>query len=182
MVDPDGDTLSQDWLSLTLQDRVPPPALLTVMSWVAGFAPPCMAVKERLVLFRLMIGAAVRSKVTVAICGEFVAAGSVTVSDSGASNSPQTVSVNLTVNAPPTQSATLTWNANSEPDLDWYKIYRKTSSGASYGSPIATVSAGTTTYQDSGLVVGNTYFYAITAGDTSNNESGVSNEVSKSIF
>jgi hypothetical protein len=56
-----------------------------------------------------------------------------------------------------------------------------TTSGV-YGAPIATIPAGTVTYTVTGLSTGNTYFFTVTAVDTSNNESVHSNEVSKSIF
>lgn len=93
----------------------------------------------------------------------------------------RTVAVTLTLNSPATSSATLTWNANSENDLASYRIYRSTTPGA-YGSAIATVPAGTTTYAATGLTVGTTYYFRITAVDSSNNESQPSTEVSKSIF
>ena len=129
-------------------------------------------------------GSTITASVNVAGLTAGSHSGTITVSDSGASNSPQTVSVTLTLNAPPTQSATLTWNANNtEPDLAGYHVFRKTTSGASYSStPHATISAGTTTYLDTGLLVGNTYFYVLTAFDTSGNDSAYSNEDSKTIF
>lgn len=44
-----GDTVNQVALSLALQLKVPPPVLLMVTIWVVGLAPPCWAVKDRLV-------------------------------------------------------------------------------------------------------------------------------------
>ena len=105
--------------------------------------------------------------------------GTLTVSAAGISS--KTVTVTLTVNAPATSSATLTWNANTENDLAGYKIYRATTSGG-YGAPIATLQGNVTTYIAAGLQVGTTYFFVITAYDSSGNESPRSNEVSKSIF
>lgn len=43
-----GLTVNQAALSLALQLKVPPPVLLMVTVWVAGLAPPCVAVKEKL--------------------------------------------------------------------------------------------------------------------------------------
>src|SRR6185312_9884873 len=103
-----------------------------------------------------------------------------TITASGATNTPQTVTVSLTVTAA-TSSATLTWNANTESDLAGYKIYRATASGA-YGAPLATVPSGTLTYQATGLSINTTYYFVITAYDSAGNESTYSNEVSKSIF
>jgi hypothetical protein len=44
-----GLSVNQAALSLAVQLRVPPPVLLMFKVWGAGFAPPCIAVKERLV-------------------------------------------------------------------------------------------------------------------------------------
>lgn len=93
----------------------------------------------------------------------------------------KTAAVSLMLNAPASSSATLTWGANKEKDLAGYKVYRATASGA-YGAPIATVPGSVTTYQATGLEFGKTYFFVVTAYDIAGNESGYSNEVSKSIF
>ncbi|CAI4032532.1 hypothetical protein DNFV4_02962 [Nitrospira tepida] len=110
--------------------------------------------------------------------------GVITVSATGATNTPQTIPVALTVTASgstTTGSVTLTWNANTEQDLGGYKIYRATSSGA-YGAPIATINGNVTSYVASGLPTGTTYFFVVTAFDNSGNESSYSNEVSKSLY
>jgi predicted phage tail protein len=104
--------------------------------------------------------------------------GTITVTGGGIT---RTVSVSLTLNAPATSSATLTWNANTESDLDSYRIYRSTTPGV-YGAALATVPAGIVTYQATGLQTGTTYYFTVTAIDTAGNESPRSNEVSKSIF
>ena len=106
---------------------------------------------------------------------------SITITGTGSTNTPQTVPVVLTVNAPTTSSATLTWNANTESDLAGYRVYRATASGT-YGAPVATVPAGTVTYQATGLTMNTTYWFTITAYDTAGNESLRSNEVSKTVF
>ena len=105
--------------------------------------------------------------------------GTLTVSSAGSSS--KTLAVTLTVNAPATSSVTLTWNANQESDLAGFKLYRGTTSGG-YGAPIATLPGNVTTYIATGLQVGTTYFFIITAYDLSGNESPRSNEVSKSIY
>ena len=105
--------------------------------------------------------------------------GTITVSATGASS--KTIAVTLTVNAPMTSSATLTWTPSIDVDLAGYKIYRSTASGT-YGAALATVPAGTVTYQATGLTPNTTYFFVVTAYDTAGNESLFSNEVSKSIF
>lgn len=102
----------------------------------------------------------------------------ITVSGGGLT---RTISVTLTLNAPSTSSATLSWNASTGPNVASYKIYQSTTSGV-YGTAIATVPAGSLTYTSTGLQSGTTYFFRITAIDSSNNESQPSNEVNKSIF
>ncbi len=105
--------------------------------------------------------------------------GTITVSATG--SALKTVAVTLTVRAATTSSATLTWDPNTDSDLAGYKVYRATASGA-YGAALATVPAGTVTYQATGLSANTTYFFVITAYDSAGNESLFSNEVSKVIF
>ena len=74
------------------------------------------------------------------------------------------------------------WNDNGEGDLAGYNVYRGTSSPVSTaGSPL---NGGTplvaSQYDDTTGTPGTTYFYVVTAEDTSGNESGASNEVSDS--
>lgn len=71
---------------------------------------------------------------------------------------------------------------NSETDLAGYKVYVGTAPGLySYpGSPI--VIGRTDNYAITGLPVGQTYYFAISAFDDSGNESALSSEVSKSIY
>lgn len=73
---------------------------------------------------------------------------------------------------------TLSWNPNSESDLAGYKVY--------YGNPSrsysTTIDVGNvTSYIVTGLIEGDTYFFAATAYDFSGNESGYSNEVSYTV-
>ncbi len=77
----------------------------------------------------------------------------------------------------PTGLLTLTWDANTESDLAGYKVYRSTTSGT-YGAPIVTIQGNVTTYQATNLNIGQTYYFVITAYDTSGNESDFSNEAS----
>jgi endonuclease I len=71
----------------------------------------------------------------------------------------------------------LTWSANGESDLAGYNVYRGTATGGPYtklNGPL--VSA--TSYSDATVTNGTTYFYIITAVDTSSNISGDSAEAS----
>ncbi len=111
-----------------------------------------------------------------------VAAGSTTITATSGSVSGTT---GLTVTAITTGSATLSWNApttNTDgtplTDLAGYKIYYGTSSG----NYTAVINVGNiTSYAVGNLAPGATYYFAVTAYDSANNESSFSNEVSKSI-
>jgi len=74
------------------------------------------------------------------------------------------------------QAATVqvTWNPNTEPDLSGYKLYHGTASGQ-YGEP---VDVGNVTGHVMEITPqhGATYYFALTAYDTSGNESGYSAE------
>ncbi len=67
------------------------------------------------------------------------------------------------------------WTGNTETDLQGYKIYKGTTSG-SYEDPISV--GKVTSYSLTGLTNDTTYYIAISAYDTSNNESAKSAEVS----
>src|SRR5260370_4750339 len=70
---------------------------------------------------------------------------------------------NLVASAGNTQ-ASLTWSApssNGGATISGYNVYRGTTSGGEGTTPIATVT--TTSYTDSGLTNGQTYYYKVTA-------------------
>jgi fibronectin type 3 domain-containing protein len=69
----------------------------------------------------------------------------------------------------------LAWDADTESDLAGYKVYYGTSS-KSYTGPIDV--GNVTTYTLTGLKGGQTYYIAVTAYNTLNNESGYSSEAS----
>lgn len=81
----------------------------------------------------------------------------------------------LFINNCTAQSIKLTWNANTEADLAGYKIYY----GESSRTYNTVINLNTDTVKViNGFEVGKIYYFAITAYDTANNESGFSNEVS----
>ena len=71
--------------------------------------------------------------------------------------------------------ATISWDANTEPDMASYNVYRGTTSGV-YTS-FETVAHPTTLLYLHGLLVDTRYFFVVTAVDTSLNESAASAEV-----
>ncbi len=71
----------------------------------------------------------------------------------------------------------LNWADNEESDLDYYNVYRSTTSGGSY-SRINSNNVEVSEYSDTELTSGTTYYYVVTAVNTSDKESAYSNEAS----
>ncbi len=71
----------------------------------------------------------------------------------------------------------LSWDPNDEPenDLQGYQVFRSTTSGT-YGDPLITQTE--TTFSDSNVENGTTYYYVVRAVDTANQTSPASAEVS----
>jgi fibronectin type 3 domain-containing protein len=72
-------------------------------------------------------------------------------------------------------TVSLDWDDNSEGDLDGYNVYRSTTSGSGY-TQINGSLVGSSDYTDNSVTNGTTYYYVVTAVDTSSNESGYSSE------
>lgn len=93
----------------------------------------------------------------------------------GAPSAPQNLSVTDSGN--PDEHPLLSWDANTEPDMKEYKIYRSESSSSF--SHIATTADTITSYKDSDVTTtyrhGDDFNYKITAVDLAENESGYSN-------
>jgi len=80
------------------------------------------------------------------------------------------------------RSAILTWTLGTETDLAGYQLYVGTSSGI-YNYPGSPFPVGKVdTYTINNLPIGQTYFFAVSAVDTTGNTSALSTEVSKSIY
>ena len=73
-------------------------------------------------------------------------------------------------------SVQLEWDANPEPDIDGYNVYRSLQSGYAYVR-LNDVLITNTAYTDATIVAGQTYFYVCTAVNALDLESGFSNEV-----
>ena len=100
---------------------------------------------------------------------------SVTLRGTGIANTAPAAPTSLEASAGDGQ-VDLTWQANAEPDVRHYRIYRGTSSPAS--TLVDSVAVGMETYTDTDVTNGTTYFYRLTVINTADLESGFSNEVS----
>jgi len=91
-------------------------------------------------------------------------------------NPPPAAPTGLTATAVSSSQINLDWADNSESDLSHYNVYRSTTTG-SYGEQIAS-NVTTSSYSDSELAAGTTYYYVVTAVDTATKESDYSEEAS----
>jgi hypothetical protein len=105
-------------------------------------------------------------------------AGSVTVT-SNATNSPLTVTLAGTGTAPVTHAVTLSWTPGSS-SYEGFNVYRGAASGGPY-SRVDTSMISNTSYIDSNVTSGQTYYYVATELDSIGTESGYSSEVSAVI-
>jgi len=92
-------------------------------------------------------------------------------------NTPPAPPQNLAANPGDTRVA-LYWSANTDSDLAGYNVYRSTSSPVpTSGAPLNGSNLLTSpAFIDNGVTNGTTYYYAVTAVDSSDNGSGKSNE------
>jgi hypothetical protein len=79
------------------------------------------------------------------------------------------------------QSVTLAWDANSEPHLAGYNVYRSRESGIFGGSPINGTSLITTTSFTDSTVTDGIYYYVVTAVGTGGEMSDYSDQVQANL-
>ncbi len=92
---------------------------------------------------------------------------------SNASNSSAAEAMTGTGTTPIQHTVSLTWDAS--PDAIGYNVYRGTVAGGPYQMINPSLN-GTTSYTDSTVVSGQTYYYVTTAVNSNMNESGYSNQ------
>ena len=92
---------------------------------------------------------------------------------SNASNSSAAQSLSGTGVAATQHSVHLTWTAST--NVVGYNVYRGSTPGGPYTMINSSLDA-TTAYADSTVTAGQTYYYVVTAVDSSSKESGYSNE------
>ena len=71
----------------------------------------------------------------------------------------------------------ISWNANTASDLSYYEVYRSTNLNGTTGATkvSSNLAKGATTFTDTSVVAGTTYYYTVYAIDTSGNRSASSN-------
>ena len=112
---------------------------------------------------------------TISFSPESSGAASGTVSFvSNATNSPATVALSGSGTVPTQHSVDLSWNASTS-SISGYSIYRATVSGGPYTKLTSSPQAGTS-YVDSTVKSGTTYYYVVTAVSSSGTESSYSNQ------
>ena len=111
--------------------------------------------------------------VTFAPQASGAASGTITFT-SGATNPSVTESVTGTGMPSPQHSVSLSWTASTSRVIG-YNVYRGTQSGGPY-TAITTAPDASTAYTDSTVFAGSTYYYVVTAVDSSGHESAYSNQ------
>ena len=124
-------------------------------------------------------GQHVQFTVTFTPSGTGAASGSVSFA-SNASNSPTVEDFTGTGTPPPQHSVNLSWTASTSTNIIGYNVYRGVKSGGPY-SKINSVLDASTLYTDSTVADGTTYYYVTTSVDSSNVESGYSNQTTAVI-
>jgi hypothetical protein len=77
-------------------------------------------------------------------------------------------------------SVALSWTASTS-SVVGYNVYRGTPTGGPYSAKLTAAPVASTNYTDSSVASGTTYFYVTTAVDSSNTESGYSNEATAAV-
>jgi hypothetical protein len=79
-----------------------------------------------------------------------------------------------------THSVSLTWTASASPNISGYNVYRSTTNGGPY-IQLNSVLIATTSYTDTEVAAGETYYYVTTAVNTSNQQSANSTQAQATV-
>ena len=99
---------------------------------------------------------------------------------SNASTTPTVQSLSGSGTAPVAHSVALNWNASTSTNVVGYNVYRGTISGGPYAQLNTALNAGTND-TDTAVQSGHTYYYVVTAVDSSGSESVFSSQVQAAI-
>jgi len=128
------------------------------------------------VSFPLTIQAGSSASFTVTFTPQTNGAASSTLTfASNATNAPSVQSLSGTGTAPPVHTVVLSWAASTSSNVSSYNVYRGTTSGGPY-TEVGSVPEPTTTYTDTSVTDGQTYYYVTTTVNSSNQESSYSNQ------
>lgn len=144
----------------------------------ASFSGPGFSVTGLSTPVSLASGQSTAFTVAFAPTSTGTATGSVIFKDSSGANLLN-LALSGTGAAAVAHSVDLTWRASTS-TVAGYRVYRGSVSGGPY-TPLSTSLVLTTSFVDSSVLAGNSYFYVVTAVDLANIESGFSNEVSATI-
>lgn len=100
------------------------------------------------------------------------------VDSTGADTSAPAKPTGLNASASET-SVSLDWADNGEPDLAAYNVYRSTTQGKAFA--LIAASVGSSAYVDTAVSAGATYYYGVTAVDSSGNESDFSGQAAATV-
>jgi hypothetical protein len=119
---------------------------------------------------------------TVVFAPNTAGAASGAVSISGSANASLAVPVAGTGQPSASHSVALSWSASTSTGITGYYVYRGTTPGQ-YAkiNPSAPVATSQLTYTDASVQANTTYYYVVTALDSSNIESGFSNSVTANV-
>jgi hypothetical protein len=124
--------------------------------------------------FPVTIAAGQSANFTITFTPQSSGAASTSVSFvSNAANSPDTGKLTGTGVAAPVHSVSLSWNADNSPNVVGYNVYRRTGTSGSF-SQINTALVSVTTYTDTSITDGETYYYETTAVNTDGEQSAPS--------
>ena len=111
---------------------------------------------------------------TPAAAGSFTATLSIT---DNATGSPQSV----TLSGTGTNDVMLSWSGSSSSGVMGYNVYRGTTSGGESSTPLNSSPVTGTTFTDSSVTAGQTYYYVVTAVSSSDSQSADSTETSVTV-
>jgi rhamnogalacturonan endolyase len=114
--------------------------------------------------------------VVSAVNGSGESANSTEVSATPSAPAAPAAPTNLAASSPRKKQITLNWTQSTSPNIASNKVYRAPVNGGPYS--LVTTIAAATTYTDTGLTSGTTYYYVVTAVDSNNLESANSNQAS----
>lgn len=110
------------------------------------------------------------------------ASGSASATVTVASNATATPTISASgTGAQVSHSVDLSWGASASADVVGYNVYKGTISGGPYTKLTSSGLVSVLQYDDSAVQAGQTYYYVVTAVDSSNDESAYSNQVSATI-